>query len=172
MDKKQLTIAEALKFARHDFSNKLQLVMMHIDLENISEAKKMIFDVTSEMRQESSVELLGLPQTTQWIQTFSWMYPAFQKSLTCTIKPGIREADDVEIVSYLEQIFSRIEHSLDPVTEYDVQIEINASESEWLIKIIIRGALLEQQGSLVSGKSFSVEESVSSNLWSFTLSGQ
>ena len=62
MEKEQLTITKALKFARHDFLNKLQIVLMHIDLDNVQEARKTILNATDEMRQLSRLELLGLPK--------------------------------------------------------------------------------------------------------------
>ena len=40
MGKKELTMAQALKFARHDFLNELQLILLYIDLGKIAEARQ------------------------------------------------------------------------------------------------------------------------------------
>ena len=42
----KLTTAEALKFARHDFLNELQLVLLYIDLDKLPEAKQKILETT------------------------------------------------------------------------------------------------------------------------------
>ncbi len=44
MGNSKLTMAEALKFARHDFLNELQLVLLYIDLDKLPEAKQKILD--------------------------------------------------------------------------------------------------------------------------------
>lgn len=172
MEKEQLTITKALNFARHDFLNKLQIVLMHIDLDNVADARKTILNVTDEMRQLSRLELLGLPETAKWLITFGWLYPAYQKTLTCMTKPGMRLADDVEIAAYLERLFQGVGELLNPAVEYEAHIEVNSSSTDWSIKISISGAMLEPYRPLETRASFVVEETNSHNLWTFTLSGQ
>ena len=47
MGNNKLTTAEALKFARHDFLNELQLVLLYIDLDKLPEAKQKILEATN-----------------------------------------------------------------------------------------------------------------------------
>lgn len=174
MEKDQLTTAKALNFARHDFLNKLQIVLMHIDLDNIPSARKTILNVTDEMRQLARLELLGLPVTANWLMTFGWLYPVYEKVLTCTGtgKPEIRVADDVEVASYLDQIFQGMKELLDPAVEYEAHIYVSSSSTDWSIKIVISGAMLGLSRTLETAASFIIEETNSDNLWTFTLSGQ
>ena len=46
MGNSKLTTAKALKFARHDFLNELQLVLLYIDLDKLPEAKQKILEAT------------------------------------------------------------------------------------------------------------------------------
>ena len=78
------------------------------------------------MREVALLERLGLPAVETWLTTFDWLYGAFSKTMTCTITSGIREADDTEVVTYLEQIFSEAEKTLDPTSEYETQIDVQA----------------------------------------------
>ena len=60
MGNEVLRTAKALKFARHDFLNELQLILLYIDLGKLPEAKKKILETTDDMRQLSMLEKLGL----------------------------------------------------------------------------------------------------------------
>ena len=90
MGNNKLTTAEALKFARHDFLNELQLVLLYIDLEKLPEAKQKILEATNRMREVALLERLGLPAVETWLTTFEWLYGTFSKTMTCTLhlEPG------------------------------------------------------------------------------------
>lgn len=173
MRKEQLTVVEALKFARHDFLNELQLVLMHIDFGDVAKAKQAIVNTTEEMRQASMLQTLGLPETEKWLLTFDWVYTAFRKKLSCTIENGDRKADDAKVVAYLERIFQEVEAVLDPVFEYEVSFDVEASSSDWSVRITINGPLDgKTRIPEVTTEDFFVEEMISHNLWTFTLSGR
>lgn len=173
MGKEQLTVVEALKFARHDFLNELQLVLMHIDFDDTAKARQAIMDTTDKMKQVSMLYSLGLPKTEQWLMTFDWLHTAFRTTLSCAIERGNRKVNDVEVVAYLEQVFQDVEDILDPVSEYEMQIDVQASPSNWSIRIKIDNAL-DGKKNLPAARieNFLVEEKIEENLWMFTISGQ
>jgi stage 0 sporulation protein B (sporulation initiation phosphotransferase) len=172
MGKEQLSLSKALNFARHDFLNDLQIVLMYIDLGKVPEAKKAIQNATEGIRQLSILDRLGLPETEQWISTFGWMYSAFRTTLECEITPGIREADDLSVATYLSRIFSDIEGILDVTSEYDAHFVVKASASGWSIHIAVNGAMHGKPLIPETGEEFLVEEAVSDNEWTFTISGR
>ena len=51
MGNDKLTMIKALKFARHDFLNELQLILLYIDLGKLPEARQKLLDTTERMRQ-------------------------------------------------------------------------------------------------------------------------
>lgn len=172
MKKEQLTMIKALKYARHDFLNDLQLILMHIDLGKTSDAKQSIVNTTEKFRQLSILERLGLPETTEWISTFEWMYSAFSKTLICDIEPGIRQVEDESIAKYLEQIFGDIEKILEPTSDYEAHFDVRASSLGWTIQVTVNGALTRKPAAPETKGSFQMEEKASDNQWTFTLSGQ
>ena len=105
MGNNKLTTAQALKFARHDFLNELQLILLYIDLDKLPEAKQKIVDTTIHMQQAAMLERPGLPAVETWLVTFDWLYGAFSATMTCTIATGIRDADDESVAAYLEHVF-------------------------------------------------------------------
>lgn len=172
MKKKQLTIPEVLKFARHDFSNELQIILMNIDLGNVSRAKSTIVNITDKMKEHSKLGTLGLPKTEEWISTFEWVFTTFSKKLTTNITSRIIGVDDDKLVVCLESIFPDIEKILDPISEYETHFDVQASECEWSIKIAVSGLLPEKENTLNKNKDFTVEEASSHNLWTFTIREQ
>ena len=172
MDKMELTIPKALKLARHDFLNDLQIVLMQIDLGDVSKAKTAIMKTTEKLRQYSMLESLGLPETEKWMLTFEWMFTSFHKTLVCGIKPGVREVDDWVLVAYLEGIFQGVEKALDPMSEYEACFDIKADEHNWSITITVTGTLPEKITAPIIKEKFIVEETNSHNLWTFTIRGQ
>jgi stage 0 sporulation protein B (sporulation initiation phosphotransferase) len=172
MGNNQLTTAEVLKFARHDFLNELQLVLLYIDLDKLPEAKQKILETTNRMREVALLERLGLPAVETWLTTFDWLYGAFPKTMTCSITSGIREADDMEVVTYLEQMFSEVEKTVDPTSEYETQIDVQASATSWSITFTVNAQLKNSLPEPTALGKFTVKETISQNQWTFTISGQ
>ncbi|MEK4714472.1 MULTISPECIES: Spo0B domain-containing protein [Sporosarcina] len=172
MGNSKLTTAEALKFARHDFLNELQLVLLYIDLDKLPEAKQKILEATNRMREVALLERLGLPAVEIWLTTFDWLYGAFTKTMTCTIASGIRKADDVAVATYLERMFSEVEKTLDPNSEYETQIDVQASAASWSITITVHAHLKKDLLEPVTLGNITVKETLSQNQWMFTISGQ
>lgn len=173
MKKEQLTVVEALKFARHDVLNELQLILMHIDFGDVKQARRAVMQTTDKIKQVSSLHKLGLPKLEEWLMTFDWVYTAFQKTLNCTIERGNWKVNDEEIVAYLQEVFQDIETIVTSSIEYEVMIDVQATSSNWSICIQINDALDgKKQLPIAKIKHCSVEEKVEENLWMFTVSGQ
>ncbi len=172
MGNDKLTLIQALKFARHDFLNELQLILLYIDLGKLPEARQKIMDTTDTMRQVAMLEKLGLPAVETWLVTFDWIYNVFPKTITSAITPGTRQVDDAEVVAYLEQVFQLAEKKVDPTSDYETQIEVKASATNWSIRIIVDGVMDNMLAAPEATGLFSVEETISQHQWTFTIRGQ
>ena len=96
MGTEKLTIGKALKFARHDFLNELQLMLLYMDLGKYAEARKNDYwKQRNVMHHTSMLEKLRLPETEIWLRTFEWRHTAFSKKLQCDIIAGNRDVNDV-----------------------------------------------------------------------------
>lgn len=172
MGNDKLTLIQALKFARHDFLNELQLILLYIDLGKLPEAKQKIMDTTDAMRQAAMLEKLGLPAVETWLVTFDWIYSVFPKTITSAITPGIRQVDDAVVAAYLERVFRIAEKMVDPTSDYEAKIEVNASATDWSIRIIVDGVMDNMLTAPEVTGPFSVEETISQHQWTFTIRGQ
>lgn len=172
MGNDKLTLIQALKFARHDFLNELQLILLYIDLGKLPEAKQKIMETTDAMRQAAMLERLGLPAVETWLATFDWMYSVFPKKIRSAITPGIRKADDAVVAAYLEQVFGLAEKMVDPTSEYETQIDVNATSTNWSITVTVDGAIGKLLAAPEVTGNFCVEETISQHQWTFTIRGQ
>ncbi|MBE1554584.1 Spo0B domain-containing protein [Sporosarcina limicola] len=172
MGNDKLSVTEALKYARHDFLNELQLILSYIDLGKIPNAKEKIMESTENMRQIAMLERLGLPALESWLATFGWMYNSFSAKMTCEITSGIRQTDDGEVVSYLNRVFKDAVKAVEPTLEYEANLTVTASSTSWSITIIIKGALNNKQPAPETTGSFTVDETILNNQWTFMISGR
>lgn len=172
MQVKQLNVADVLKYARHDFLNELQMILMNIDLGHPEKAREMILTTTNKMRQHSILSSLKLPETAIWLMTFEWMYPSFSKQLSCQIKAPIVDVDDDELVSVLKKIIAGANEHVNIYSNYEAIIDVYTNQEEWEITVRLEGKLPALVGKVRENTTLMIEESLQENLWKFTIRGQ
>lgn len=172
MESENLTIGKALKFARHDFLNELQLMLLYMDLGKMPEARKALLDATERMRHISMLEKLRMPKTEIWLSTFEWRHTAFTKRLHSDIIAGDRTANDGEVAEYLEQMIVIVEEAIDPMEEYLIHIDVKAAENRWSIQMTVEGMLIGTPEFPPTDGSFEASVVLHEKEWTFTASGR
>ncbi|MFC5603973.1 Spo0B domain-containing protein [Sporosarcina koreensis] len=172
MESENLTIGKALKFARHDFLNELQLMLLYIDLGKMPEARRTLLEATERMRNISMLEKLRLPKTEIWLSTFEWRHTVFTKKLQSSIIAGNRAANDEKIADYLEQLIVIVEQAVDPMDEYIIHITVKATEDQWSIQLTVEGALTGTPAMPQTDGEFEVNGVLQEKEWTFTVSGR
>lgn len=167
-----LTMAKALKFARHDFLNELQLILLYIDLGKFPEAKKKILETTDKMHQISMLDRLGLPETEIWLATFAWKYNSFAATITCDVVSGTRKTQDSTVAAYLRRVFDQVANAIDAGYEYETTIEVHATATDWCITFKIKGDMSNMQPIPRAEGDMIAEEALSSHHWTFTIRGR
>jgi stage 0 sporulation protein B (sporulation initiation phosphotransferase) len=172
MGPENLTIGKALKFARHDFLNELQLMLLYMDLGKLPEARRALLEATERMHNASMLEKLRLPETEIWLSTFEWRHTVFTKKLQCDIIAGNRTVNDKTVADTLERLICIAKEAVDPMDEYIVKIGVNATDSQWSIQLTIEGMLTGQPTLPHMDAGFEVSGDLQDKQWTFTLSGQ
>lgn len=171
MRRDELTVKDALKYARHDFLNELQYILLNLDLDRQSETRQAILNATNRMRQFAFLERLGLPKTELWLLTFGWTYNSFTYTLHCDVTVGTRAVDDQRLVTFLETVFSSIEQQIDPMEDYDIHIFVSASPSEWELQFVLTGRLRRSPEIRLIDELFSVQQVQEEDEWILTIQG-
>ncbi len=130
MTDKPFSVNEALRFARHDFLNQLQLIKMNIDLARLEEAKAAIDDYTSEARAFYDLSRLNSPFTYEWLQTANWRYPGFQVNITSHIESACNPKVDQPIRDVFEEATKFLHPQLNPFIEQQINIHIECNSSQ------------------------------------------
>lgn len=172
MQAKQLSIGEVLKYARHDFLNDLQVILMNIDMKNTTRAREVILATTDKLKQHSMLSSLNLPETAFWLSTFEWMYASFSKRLSCHIESPILGVDEETLLSSLRQIVANVNEHVNIYSSYEVLIDVCANEADWEISFAFHGKLPANVGKTIESPTFLIEESLQENLWTFTIRGR
>jgi len=174
MKSEDLTIGKALKFARHDFLNELQLMLLYMDLGKMPEARNTLLEATERMRHISMLEKLRLPKTEIWLSTFEWRHTAFSKKLKCDIIAGNRTANDDAVAEYLEHLIGIVKEAIDPMDDYIVHITVKANENRWSLQLTIEGPLSFTESPTLPQMEggFEVSGVLQDKQWTFTLSGR
>ncbi|QBP40786.1 Spo0B domain-containing protein [Paenisporosarcina antarctica] len=133
MTDKPFSVNEALRFARHDFLNQLQLIKMNIDLARLEEAKAAIDHYTSEVKAIYELTKLNIPFTSEWLQTANWRFLGFQFNITSHIETSCNESLDEQIYNVLDQATNLLHNQLDPFVEQQLHIHIVSIPSEFRI---------------------------------------
>jgi len=131
MTDKPFSVNEALRFARHDFLNQLQLIKMNIDLARLEEAKAAIDHYTDEVKAFYELSKLNLPFTSEWLQTANWRFPGFAVNVTSHIDSQCEPTLDKQIYDVLEEATTLLHTKLDPFTEQELHIHIVCASEEF-----------------------------------------
>jgi stage 0 sporulation protein B (sporulation initiation phosphotransferase) len=139
MTDKAFSVNEALRFAKHDFLNQLQLIKMNIDLARLDDAKAVIDHYTTEVKALYELSKLSLPLTSEWLQTVNWRFAGFQVNITSDIETTCKPHLDEPIRDVLEQAIKILHNELSPFTEQLLHIHIVCNQSEFKLTFDAKG---------------------------------
>ncbi|WP_342472277.1 Spo0B domain-containing protein [Metasolibacillus sp. FSL H7-0170] len=140
MTTKLLTVNEVLRFANHDFLNQLNLISMNLDLQRIEEAKQIIKNISDNSKKLSNMNKLQLPQTLEWLQTFTWRFPAIDLKLHSDVQQAVNQPQlDEKLAQYLENTVIHIYDGLDAYAEHQLQITTKSDASQFQLIFHLTG---------------------------------
>ncbi|GKV68771.1 hypothetical protein NCCP2716_12690 [Sporosarcina sp. NCCP-2716] len=170
----ELTVRGALQFARHDFLNELQLILMQLDLGRVPEARSQLLEATERMRSVSRLGGLGMPGVETWLLTFSWRYKTFTSELEAqTGQPaGRRLASEEEVVRFLDSLFRQLEEHADPFAENTVEVMVSADGPDWKLTFTLPAEPVPIEWDTLEREHWTAEVYRSTEYWTFTIRGQ
>ncbi|WP_033543483.1 Spo0B domain-containing protein [Planococcus sp. CAU13] len=131
------TVAQALRHARHDFLNELQLIGMKLDLGHEQEVKSIIRSHAEAAVQLSRLAALKMPLTEDWLLTAEWRFPDFRFHLGCAAKRGA-SAKDAAIAEWLERFFTEAadaQKETGAASPYSCRILMEENGSDFILKL-------------------------------------
>lgn len=170
MTEKPFSVNDALRFARHDFLNQLQLIKMNIDLARLDDAKEVIATYTEACKAVYTLSNLQLPETSEWLQTANWRFPAFQVSMNTQITVSFKPDLDRVIRDTLESFTQKLHDQLSPYHENELRIWITSTEELFKITVEAVGKWNPIEEQLLHSNQLTINhECKTSEIWRFHL---
>jgi stage 0 sporulation protein B (sporulation initiation phosphotransferase) len=171
MNDKQITLTEALRFARHDFMNQLQLIRMNLELGLVDDAKTVIDAYASRMKELAELNKLGLPKLYEWIQTAPWKYPALNPEFSCKGEQ-VNVRFDSPAAHTLDKLFGELNKRINPYDELECHVRITAVSGVFTMGITVLGRIENLDHVMMTEEQslFRITvKQVSSEEWQFTV---
>ncbi len=139
MTEKPFSVNDALRHARHDFLNQMQLIKMNMDLARLDEAREVIASYTEKCKVFYELSKLQLPKTSEWLQTANWRFPGFQVEVGTEITMPYKTELDISIRDSLELFTKFLEPKLNPYFEHELRVWIESTENVFILTVEANG---------------------------------
>lgn len=133
-----VTVAQALRHARHDFLNELQLIQMKLDLGREQEVQSIIRSHAEAAVRLGRLSALQMPATENWLLTAEWRFPDFRFHLECFAENGAGTKDGA-FAYWLEHFFNGLEPRMDMAAATSCRTELNEQQSVFEITLELDG---------------------------------
>ena len=158
-----ITVAQALRHARHDFLNELQLIQMKLDLGREQDVQSIIRSHAEAAVQLNKLSALKMPATENWLLTAEWRFPEFHFQLECTARTGIAQIDEV-FATWLERFFENLQAQIATATEHNCLIAVKEQQAIFEISLELDMDLLHIELPKVLGLSVRKEVAADNTL--------
>ncbi|MEI5905686.1 Spo0B C-terminal domain-containing protein [Bacillus spongiae] len=138
------TVEEALRHARHDFMNQLQLIKGNLDLNRVDQAKLIIDGIVMEAQRESMLSKLKSPNFVEWLLTYNWTKNVIHLEYDIiAVEENHRLKEDV-LVEWLGTFLKQLENQVELMTENNLCLKINITSEESRFILDFQGIIKDE----------------------------
>jgi stage 0 sporulation protein B (sporulation initiation phosphotransferase) len=121
-------ILDALRHARHDWLNDLQLIKGNLELNRIERAKQVIDTMVITAQNESKLSNLKLPSLAEWILTYNWSTHLVKLEFEVGQTGFTDRLNDQKLVFLCKEVLELLESNVETNAENQLSLIINLSE--------------------------------------------
>lgn len=118
-------VIEVLRYARHDWLNKIQLIKGNLALNKIDRAKEIIDEIVVDAQAEAKLSNLNIPQFASLLLTYNWENHLFQVEYDVMDSKMTGYLNDVWLTNWTSSFFSCLNSSIKPFCENYLSITID-----------------------------------------------
>ncbi len=123
-------VVEALRHARHDWMNDLQLIKGNLDLNRTERARQVIEEIILVAQNESKLSNLKLPLFAEWVLTYNWSRRLIKLEFEVLQFESSHLLDDQELYHWCKEFFDLLESNVMNNVENQLSILINISKEQ------------------------------------------
>ncbi|MEH7123968.1 sporulation initiation phosphotransferase B [Bacillus sp. JJ1532] len=117
-------VIEVLRYARHDWLNKIQLIKGNLALNKIDRAKEIINEIVVEAQAEAKLSNLNIPQFASLLLTYNWENHSFQIEYDVMESSVNGLLDDDWLTNWTRSFFDYLDSSIKPFYENHLSVTI------------------------------------------------
>ncbi|MGM0844091.1 MAG: Spo0B C-terminal domain-containing protein [Bacillota bacterium] len=137
-------LVEALRHARHDWMNRLQLIKGNMDLGKIDRAKQVIEEIVAEAQNESKASNLKLPKFSEWLLTYNWQ-THFIKLEFEVLEAEAPNIDDDRLYGWFTGFFNVLEKCVKPFEENNMMVIIKICQQDARFELDFNGIIVDKE---------------------------
>lgn len=138
---------EALKFIRHDWLNKIQLIKGNLSLNRMDRVNEIIDEIVTEARNESLLSNLNIPELAIFLISYNWenfMIQLNYEVLEYELE-GSFQVDDIKMTEWIRSFLETLESSVDENGNHTLFIVIRQEQKGIRFFFDFRGIITKQQ---------------------------
>ncbi|PFA64551.1 sporulation protein [Bacillus sp. AFS015802] len=123
-------VVEALRHARHDWMNDLQLIKGNLDLDRVERAKQVIEEMVLVAQNESKLSNVKLPLLAEWILTYNWSRHLIKldfEVLQCESSHGL---EDMRLYNWCKEFLAFLESNVMNNVENQLSILLDITKEQ------------------------------------------
>ncbi|WP_421380161.1 Spo0B C-terminal domain-containing protein [Bacillus salacetis] len=137
-------LVEALRHARHDWMNRLQLIKGNMDLGRMDRAGQIIEEIVAEAQNESKLSNLRVPKFAELMLTYNWQ-THFIKIEFEVLQAEEPEIDDDRVYQWFTEFFSIMENSVKPYEENNLVVTIKICQNDARFELDFNGIIIDRE---------------------------
>ncbi|WP_456273891.1 Spo0B C-terminal domain-containing protein [Bacillus sp. AK031] len=137
-------LVEALRHARHDWMNRLQLIKGNMDLGRMDRAKQIIEEIVAEAQNESKLSNLRLPKFSEWMLTYNWQTHYIKLEFE-VIEAEEPDLDDNWLYEWFTGLLFVLENCVKPYEENNMMVTIKICQQEARFELDFNGIIVDRE---------------------------
>ncbi len=124
------TIIDTLRYTRHDWLNRLQMIKGNIALGKIDQAERIIDEIVLEMQQEALLTNLQLPLFAEQLLLHNWKGYRFTIEYEIIRKTKTMNLNDQQLAHWITHLFQSLHHVSLPAYDNHLYITMNLTDQQ------------------------------------------
>lgn len=162
--KEEWTVLKALRHARHDWMNDIQLVKGYLSLNKIDEAMRAADHIIVKAVQESKLCNLGMPGMAEMFTTFNWEKHTFLLEFEIDDELVVDKVDDETAVHFFSRLFSIFEAHIEEYSGQYLYARFSEKEGRLSVRLEWTGDVTDRASLMNTICSFPKESPLQSSV--------
>ncbi|MFD1705566.1 Spo0B C-terminal domain-containing protein [Siminovitchia sediminis] len=125
---KHWTVLETLKYTRHDWLNRLQLIKGNLSMGKPEQAERIMEEIVIDMQQEAMLSNIKLPRFAETLLTHNWKGYHFKLDYELVTIPEKLTLDDNLLTEWIIIFFDLMNQAVVPYYENILTVKIEATD--------------------------------------------